>query len=221
MWPVPPPGHPQQRGLLLGAGDGDAQIVFVALPERHVRRHGCQDPVDVRVLQRLGVHPVPAGWLDAGRQELHRADAVPADGGQQVEGVVGAGTESPPQSAPDRGAVGQQVVEVVRDRRAAVLQPHRERQRQRQGPAFVRPHPGLVVAQHGRAGAQRGPHGHEPPIHPDVKLRHSGRYAGSYQGSSVVPAIFGLADAARVGVALAALACGAAAARGPVGRSTI
>ena len=42
--------------------------------------------------------------------------------------------EAPPKPTPNLGAVGQQVVEVVRDRSTAMLKPRRERQRQRQGP---------------------------------------------------------------------------------------
>ena len=36
--------------------------------------------------------------------------------------------EAPPKPTPNLGAVGQQVVEVVRDRLAAVLEPNREGQ---------------------------------------------------------------------------------------------
>ena len=127
--PVPAAADSQQRRLLLRASDRQPQILLrAALPKRRVGCHRRQGLLDLPIVERAGINHVPARGLGARCQQLHCADAVAPDRGQQIKGLGRTGTEAAAQPAPDLGAVGQQVVEVVRHHVAAVLEVRGERQ---------------------------------------------------------------------------------------------
>src|SRR5687768_16619516 len=115
MWPAPTALVARERGLLLGAGDRDAEQVVVGLRRARpgVGGHGAQDSGDLLVAQRLGLDAVPSDGLGVLRQQLYRADAVAADCLEQCEGVGAAGAAAPAEPLSDALVVGQQVVEVV------------------------------------------------------------------------------------------------------------
>ena len=71
--------------------------------------------LDGFVIDNSAVHVIKALRLGAIRQQLQGANAVPADGGQQVERVNGARLEPGRNPSANRIAVGQQAVEVVED----------------------------------------------------------------------------------------------------------
>ena len=135
-----------------------AQDTITTLIRLAAKRFGADEAVlkpDDDLFERLGIDRVPADGIRTGWKQLHRTDAVPPDGRQQIEGLGRTRTEPASQPTTDVGTVGQQVVEVVRHCVAAQFEARAERQRHRQGPAFFRLRPGLVVAEHWRAGPQR------------------------------------------------------------------
>lgn len=176
--PVPAAAHAQQGGLLLGAGDRKPEIFVATLPERHIRHHRCQSPLDIRLAQQFSLDGVPACGLDARRQQLHRADAIAPDRGQQIEGTRGPRMKPGAQPTSDGHAVRQQVVEIVVHHVTAVLQVRGKGQRQRQRASFFDMRPGFDVAEHRRAGAQRRPHADMQPVHPHVQFGHGATSRG-------------------------------------------
>jgi hypothetical protein len=105
----------QQGRLFLGAGQRDAQVVSL-VPQAAVPSCGVlQMGLHLRVVEHVAFHPVEAQRLLALGQDLQDAGTIPAHGGQQVEGLVGLGTETGRQALADRAAVGKEVVEVVLD----------------------------------------------------------------------------------------------------------
>ena len=105
---MPAAAQAQQGSLLLRTGNRDAQAVVVVVTlSQWCRRGGVdQDAFDLIVAERAGVDAVPTGRLGAFWQQLHGADTIAADGGQQIEGRSGAGLEARGQSLANGGAVG-------------------------------------------------------------------------------------------------------------------
>jgi hypothetical protein len=117
-----------------------------------VRRNGLQQVDDLRLGQRVTVDPIPTLRGDALGQELYGADAVPADGLQQIEDLARPEAEAPAQPRADPFVVRQEVVEVVADRRALELQRSADEQGERERSPAGRLQPGRVVARCASSG---------------------------------------------------------------------
>jgi hypothetical protein len=104
----------EERGLLLGAGQGDAEV-FVGSLAQHasVGECGADRLLDCGVVQRLDGDFFHTRWFLTLGQQLHSADAIAADGGEQVEGLAGVGPKAALETSTDGFAVGQEVVEIA------------------------------------------------------------------------------------------------------------
>ncbi|HTU66418.1 MAG TPA: hypothetical protein VMF52_10745 [Steroidobacteraceae bacterium] len=84
--PAPLAVVPQERGLLLRAGDGDPELGVVC------RQRGRGDARELGgnrgVAERLRVDLARIGRRFVDRRDLDGADAIAPDGGQQVEGAA-------------------------------------------------------------------------------------------------------------------------------------
>jgi hypothetical protein len=114
----PPVAVAQERRLLLGAGNGEPELIVRILSRQRRRQHAFQVRCDLRVGHPRAFDLVEANRLFAVGQELHRAGTVPAYGLEQVEGLQRARLEAVRKPLADLVAVRQQVVEVAFDRLA-------------------------------------------------------------------------------------------------------
>ena len=134
MRPAPSTADLRPRSLLLRAGERDPEqiVVVSAHAERRLRRHGVQQRVNLAGGQWFAVDAIPAFRRHALGKKLDGADAVAADRLEQRERLGVLGPEAPAEALADAVVVGQQVVEPVRDDRAADLARAGDRQRQGQ-----------------------------------------------------------------------------------------
>ena len=117
----PPARHVKQGRLLLGAGEGYAEILCLIAHQGCGTCHIPKDLLDLRLGERRGIDAIPSQRLQVRRQELYRADAVTSNRGEQIKGIGGARLKARTDAAADLGAVRQQVVEVILDRLTAQL----------------------------------------------------------------------------------------------------
>lgn len=173
----------QQRGLLLRAGDRQAQIVERRVPAGLRRgRDFAQQARDVRVGERVAADAFDVVRRFVGRQHLQRADAIAAERREQRERGRAARAVAHRDSPADRLAVGQQVVEIIADEPTAIrLVARRERQRQRQRPALRIADP-FVEVDKALAVARVLPVADGQAVHPQVQARRACA-AGAHQSS--------------------------------------
>jgi hypothetical protein len=81
----------QQRGLLLGACERNAEFILV-LAQYATRRQGPRDQgLNSGVIKDLVANAIETSRPFVRRENLHRPDAVATDGSEQVERVGGFG----------------------------------------------------------------------------------------------------------------------------------
>ena len=118
----------QQRRLFLRAGQRDAEFPFLVEAERRapeIAQHGG----DVCILERTPFEAARRTGIHALGEELQRAHAVAADGGQQAVGIGPPCPHPLRQTAADLVVVRQQVVEHRNDGIAdKPVHPQRQRQ---------------------------------------------------------------------------------------------
>ncbi len=109
----------QQRGLLLRTRNRDSEFLAGIDPERRTFEI-VEEVFDILVAQSFA--PYIACGVDGFTvgQELHRADAIPTDAGQEAVWIGTFGTCALRHAASDIGAVGEQVVENGEYRSAAI-----------------------------------------------------------------------------------------------------
>ncbi len=179
----------QKRGLLLGTGERDPEVVL-GFGGGRARHRIVECTLDACVIQRNAVDPTHCWRRLSFGQELYRTDAVPADACEQVEGRARFGVELVPQAVPDQAIVGKEVVEEMLDARPAVQRAGRaERQGQGKWAGGRRFEPRIGVGELVRLAGGSAPVAHALSIHPDRErvARCGARHAHhSVAGTSAV-----------------------------------
>lgn len=167
--------------FFLGAGDGEAQIAVV-LHARCGGGGGVAQPFgDVGLAQGLAVDFVDVARRFVLRQELDRTDAIAPQFVQQLKGLGAASPVTLRQTATDGVAVGEQVVEVVADRFAAMGGiAGKEGQRQGKRAALWIGQPVVEIGQMLALPAGL-PVADRETVHPDVEALGLGAASHAYQ----------------------------------------
>src|SRR5579883_2722942 len=145
---APAPPVPEQRGLLLHAGNGDTEVVVAAQAKRRLPE-APQQPFDGRVIDRITLDyaSVRVGFIG---KKLERADAIPADGREQAVSIGPGRTDPFRDAAAQCLRVGQKILEDRADR-STTIRIFTQRQRKRDGDGILPAEPAVVIAEADRA----------------------------------------------------------------------
>lgn len=121
---------------------------MIVLPGGARRGDAAQPLRDLRRVQGLAADLIHVGGRFVIGQQLNRADAIPAQPGQQVEGVGAGGLVALGQAAADGVVLGQEIVEIVGDERPLVGRiAGQEGQRKRDGARLLIHQPVVEIAE--------------------------------------------------------------------------